>query len=430
MLDDSKCVSTCSEGEVEVNGICEKCQVENCKQCSPADSKSCSQCEKVMFTDPKTGVVECKETCPEGTYEDVDKKCYQCSSNCLSCGATGCNTCESGFLLENENCVEKCKLGSIERNGKCVECSDKKCEICNPLNESECTKCSSPYSLKGTECVEKCPQFEWMKQQITDDISECKRCIDKCQICNNQESCLSCEEGTYLKDGKCVTECGDNYVTRINTKECVKCTYPECKQCDPNNTNVCLECTKPYYLTPNDICVEVCLEGFYAKQNPSKACVPCSVEGCLTCSPQTVCEKCESPKVLLNNKCLLTCPSGYYMENGKCEECTEKSCTKCLASSPDQCIECAEPTQYLVGKKCDEKCGDNQYPFNGQCQECPATCSKCNNADSCTACKEPFILKIDKCVDSCNDGHVKVVDKCEKCTEKSCKTCDPAALDT
>ena len=50
-----------------------------------------------------------------------DYKCYNCSSNCLTCSdnADSCLTCDEGRILNFDYCVEVCPDKTYELDGKC-----------------------------------------------------------------------------------------------------------------------------------------------------------------------------------------------------------------------------------------------------------------------------------------------------------------------
>jgi hypothetical protein len=60
-----------------------------------ATSIVCDACEEGFYLDEEMGL--CGETCPLGTYENVDV-CSACGEGCADCvGPTECYTCHPGY---------------------------------------------------------------------------------------------------------------------------------------------------------------------------------------------------------------------------------------------------------------------------------------------------------------------------------------------
>jgi hypothetical protein len=65
---------------------------------------------------------------------------------------------------------------------------------------------------------------------------ECSKCIEGCKVCEDESSCVSCNEGYYISKES----------TNNENLVCVKC--PEgCTECLGLNT--CLKCDEGYFLT-------------------------------------------------------------------------------------------------------------------------------------------------------------------------------------
>ena len=83
----TKCIPLpCPDGTLEVDGQCQKCLVDNCKNC-PISTNVCGLCEKEKIL---VNEYKCGDSCPEGEYKELVKNeegyyyCEKCAdSNCL-----------------------------------------------------------------------------------------------------------------------------------------------------------------------------------------------------------------------------------------------------------------------------------------------------------------------------------------------------------
>ena len=87
---------------------------------------------------------------------------------------------------------------------------------------------------------------------------------------------------------------------------------------------------------------------------------------------------------------------------GKCKLKSEIKGCKSNISSIDGCLECE----------------DGYYLFEKECYQCPNECTTCINNDSCTSCKDEYVLINDKCTYYNNIKNCKSTNnsKCSKCS--------------
>ena len=112
----------------------------------------------------------------------------------------------------------------------------------------QCYNCIIGYYLTGTTCT------------------LCSTTMEGCSICSNSSICLSCVSGYYLytSDNKCHT-CTSNVTN--------------CQLCKFNTTSNVTECAE-------------CNEGYFL--NASNSCNFCTDSGCLSCSDNITCTRCQS----------------------------------------------------------------------------------------------------------------------------------------
>lgn len=66
----------CSEGNMNENGICEPCSVDNCASCEAENPNTCASCDFPF------DVIEGLCQCPAGRRIDSNGDCVKCLENC------------------------------------------------------------------------------------------------------------------------------------------------------------------------------------------------------------------------------------------------------------------------------------------------------------------------------------------------------------
>ncbi|GAB1219206.1 hypothetical protein ENUP19_0018G0040 [Entamoeba nuttalli] len=245
---DSLECSYCVDGYYLDEGKCKACKVELCDQCN--SPYTCNKCQEGYYWNEKectscpvipigcvgcSGINKCS-VCKEG-YHLVGNYCYENVEHCAVYSYEQCKTCEEGYYLSKGKClkgVEYCKRHSTDGK-KCVECSkgyylteDFKCSKC----DSKCSECEH----KSTYC-----EFDSLDEN-KEDVHPIR--MDHCTRASaDGQRCMSCDDKTYLKDGKCV-ECGD--------EKCYGCT-------EDNKCSVCAKTQEDFfngivYLPNNNHC--------------------------------------------------------------------------------------------------------------------------------------------------------------------------------
>ena len=241
----NQCVSSCTEGYYE-NRNTNQCDICNeiCLTCSnsPTFCTSCdSSSDNPVFIesentcksncDSVTLDGECVSSCPFNYFENEDKECVLCNTECQTCSFTQdhCLTCDAAGstpFLYLQTCISNCR----EFNEIGFE----------------------------FECINSCP-----KGFYDDNTSiSCISCPEYCLECENSENCLECNplsENNKLYNGDCLENCPSNTFTQLNT--CIECNE-SCKTCSDDTENNCLSCFDNFHLE-NGNCVEnidICTE--------------------------------------------------------------------------------------------------------------------------------------------------------------------------
>lgn len=182
--------------------------------------------------------------------------------------------------------------------------------------------------------------------------NKCVECKGNCLECSKKvDNCLSCEDGYYLYENKCISFCPDSQISINN--ECIDCQSP-CQSCS-KTINHCTTCIDGYYLY-NTQCLTNCPIGTYES---GKGCENCNSK-CKTCKDENTCDSCLDGYFFYNNMCYKECftlddpiNNKYFGKNHYdkvCTQCSESNCNKC-AEDFLICTECID-SYYLVNENC------------------------------------------------------------------------------
>ncbi|MBS6474211.1 MAG: hypothetical protein KH347_08215, partial [Acetobacter sp.] len=315
--------------------------------------------------------------CKDGYYPD-NGTCVSCKQkfgdNCEKCTPNKCTICDDGY--EPDPYTGKCKPKACPSgystsvtscgNGYTLKTNGysggSACGYCEP------NACPSEYSTSVTSC-NSCSTFS---QSGYSAGKPCGKCTPK--TCSS----VSCDESkgyTASTDSCGCTTCAEKACPSGYSTSVTSCTGNEkletngysggkaCGKCVPKETT----CAEQGYKTS-------CLQGY----TPLKR----------TTGSDGTCYECKC-----NNGYETTTPvNGYYcvpcgMKYGPCSKCNATACTQC--TSPYS----TNPT-----------CGSSQYKYYpiptgncAECRNCPANCTKCTDANTCTACAPGYTLKNGKC---------------------------------
>ena len=172
---------------------------------------------------------------------------------------TFCKKCEEGYFLSDDECLKKCEIGENE-----------KCNSCNPQYPQFCHSCNEKYYLpsKSNTICKKC------------EIDNCLECMGN----NSYTQCIKCENNYILSGGICLKNCeiGEN-------NKCLKCNE------EPGKINQC----------------SLCNNGFYLPEYNKTQCEKCLLNGCMTCSGnsiENICIKCENNlSAIYENGTIISC---------------------------------------------------------------------------------------------------------------------------
>ncbi|EAR81858.2 zinc finger lsd1 subclass family protein (macronuclear) [Tetrahymena thermophila SB210] len=433
-LNSQSCLS-CFDGFYLSNNQCFACQYP-CATCLTSSS-NCLTCQKDYIYQQQTN--SCSPIC----YNS----CKTCS---LPLSSSSCLSCYDGFFLNNNN----------------------ECQICQPpcqncvISANTCQSCIQNYTLNVTQslcfpiCDPPCLTCNQPKNS-----SACLSCIDGFFLFNNQ--CLNCQSpcASCIDSSSNCLSCIENYTFIQSQNYCSPNCDPSCKTCSsPNNNQSCLSCDDGFYLT-NDQCIQ-CQFPCLTCQNQSNNCQSCSVNYILDtlnnqCQP--ICDQtCKSCLLPLNSSSCLSCYEGFFFSNNQCLPCippcqtcqnSQKNCLSCeigynynpLTNYCDPiCDQTCQSCSLPYNKNACLSCFDGNFLLNNQCIPCQPPCLSCSNLSTCLSCQSSYIfnsdtnscslicpilctscqmsdLKVIQCL-SCQDGFYVSQYQCLAC-QTPCKTC-------
>lgn len=181
--------------------------------------------------------------------------------------------------------------------------------------------------------------------------NKCTECLTNCDSCINADTCTECKDKfDVVKDAGGVTTCqpcqtGTYFDSSKDTgKKCETC-LPDCAECDEEKVcKVCEDSFETYDAGAGVTGCRVCEKHKFWDGTGDKTCKECD-KNCKTCADSAV----------------------------KCQTCKDNAS---LQTSDNTC-------------KCNE--GYNE-DGNGDCQACSAECLQCDNPNTCTLCKDEFVL--------------------------------------
>jgi len=389
------------------------CENQNGK-CVYSDLANCLICRRPFLKFQG----KCYPECPDGYYNSGKGNCKPCAPQCENCSGPKngqCLSCRKNLFMNKGTCVSTCP-DDMAANAKkfCVKCGDN-CVRCKDI--TTCAKCAAEHFLKNGKCVPNCGLGFYPSYQP----NSCNICPTGCTECTSSKLCQSCAKGFFMKNGLCVRNCGEKYFANISTNTCDPCNIG-CLTC--NNSKTCLTCDKGLTFSKKTLlCENKCGKG---KVKINGACVPCGDKNCERCSPSNTneCLKCNGTTFLKFGKCLNSCGEGFYVDDKRrCQPCTKdcKICTK------DKCLQCFNNKVIFKENTCLIKCVDGYVKSGNVCVKCdnPAVCRRCkpNELGTCTKCYPGSVLYAGKCLNSCPPKFYKKGDVCAPCI-KGCEVCE------
>ncbi|CAD8195850.1 unnamed protein product [Paramecium pentaurelia] len=230
------------------------------------------------------GIIQGQEQCDHGNLIS-NHSCYLCQYSCIQfcliCQFGICLQCQHGFVINaNFNCEPLCGDGilipySTEQceltvNGvwdDCQECRFISIENCKTNYFTICLECEVGFQIQENICQPFCgdqlilDQYEDCDDgnlQSYDGCFNCKfQCIEDCNICEQGQCILRCEDGYEFVNNNCLSVCGDLILDQYEDCDdgnlqpydgCFNCKYSCPENCFDCYQGTCLECNYQYQL--------------------------------------------------------------------------------------------------------------------------------------------------------------------------------------
>jgi hypothetical protein len=208
-----------------------KCDDPNCQYCNQVYPNVCKKCATGFFLKNESCEFECgkdyiadvlRGMCQRKNIADstnIFSKAYSTGSCENKCGINSVNDCscslnckENGICCSDFTTIACEKIIDKSRVFKDCESSSPNCQFCeNTLGK--CNQCKIGFFLHDSKCYSKCPDDTYpdINNSICRLIKNCtvENCLD-CQSGSISE-CKQCARGTFLMNGKCLSECPMGY---------------------------------------------------------------------------------------------------------------------------------------------------------------------------------------------------------------------------
>lgn len=318
-------------------------------------------------------------------------------------------------------------------NATIIQC-DPSCKNCSGPSFFNCMSCNDGFVLvknplkKISACLTECPN-----QNYYVEGNECKKCMERCNLCEDSASCFFCDEA-YLyneKTKKCELNCPKHTFPNYVTNTCETCDV-SCLNCTSGARKDCVGCAVSTSFFSHDykevilingsrICSQQC-DDFGSTFNTKKGPVICCEKGsfyneslqkctycdesCETCYSWDGCWTCSPDYLRFEGKCVKECPKSYYLEPSwkSCQKCS-KSCIEC---TKEECLKCENGTYLDIGicrvnpcknsnlyddklQTCVEKCSEGTFQEGPYCRKCLPNCKICKGRLDDDDCLELII---------------------------------------
>ena len=200
-------------------------------------------------------------------------------------------------------------------------CNVENCVQCSSSSQSICLECLLPYKPSSQGCY------------LSDEARIQK--VTNCEIYNEEESCIKCNEGYHVFNGFCQANCRDDCIC-FEPYVCIGHQNEKSGISKERNTQSCGSYCR-YCYTYGD-CYD-CYDGYYLYYGE---CRICDINNCDSCDNSGYCTDCNS---------------GYYLSSGYCYECSSGckscssyySCTTCKSGYNKRNYKCERQTTSIVG---------------------------------------------------------------------------------
>ena len=236
----------CQVGYYNLNGICNKCS---------DVSTGCSECIYELTEGKKNGKIICKKCISDEYHLSANGICEKCQfQNCENChfnniGINECDKCNKGYYKNSKGECAKCKNIKI-KGGECEICSD------NQDTENTICICNNNFAYDGsTSCIE-CPDgCNTCKYNKESKKIECLNCFSN-YVLNSYKNCTYCgDKCEHMDDNRLFHNKKKLEVYYASSNNENNCSVDFCTTCVKDNPNKCSICNNNYEVNELGSCV-------------------------------------------------------------------------------------------------------------------------------------------------------------------------------
>ena len=405
-----------------------------CRQCK--DNKRCFLCLNGYSLLGKNDESETEEitctstTLTNGEYytKEVNQDtniyypCINKIDNCIKCSnANTCIECKEKYVVDDNNkckeIVENCKEYNIDKS--CKECKDN-----YGLIIEEITSCKLLSELENDVNQ----KYYYKVEGTPDYYVKCSYKIDKCEKCDDENTCKKCINNNSLNYGiigddysQCKDLSTNEYYFDIRTQQNLPCseTLNFCKKCSQIGEMIdCIECDSDDYVLIHDDIDECILKNTIQNDNSNNyfsddegnnyySCSNSlyhSVENCQKCNNKDTCLSCKNGYQIVGSNDLCISNSDlkknkYVLISGTYKACSEviKGCDIC--TNENTCTKCNIAFDLDIDDKCiPTSLALTRYYLDiptGKYKSCSSTidyCEECSSSTQCTRCISGYEL--------------------------------------
>ncbi|WOO80645.1 Proprotein convertase subtilisin/kexin type 5 [Vanrija pseudolonga] len=246
----------------------------HCSSCTgplPSDCLTCSDPRvrlhgDCVAYDSSSGICDSRLSGLNGTYvvDNAQGACNSCPGGCKDCHIPGyspqstyaslvCTTCQDGWLLEGNKCVETCSDGyfapqGLGKTGTCQAC-DSTCRTCAG-SATSCIACNAGFASNGANAIA--------------GNGTCTLCHPDCATCTaaSAGACKTCPSSRpVLSNGRCLPYCPKGLYWNAGSGLCTACDA-SCSSCQSSGGTSCTGCHDGYILSSGTCTPATCVGPF------------------------------------------------------------------------------------------------------------------------------------------------------------------------
>jgi len=199
-----------------------KCTLEHCHYCKrTSEGEVCNRCRDGWYMLNDICVEDCPPAMTKAGTNLFGRQCldpFTCKSgrSLNEEQATGCKCADPDDDSKPDADCHTCEFEAGKRGQKCTRCRSNKFLNTKTFTCDAPADCDGldnviPYKVGSYGAACRAPFTCTSKRDDQDEKCKCSKTLGKCVVCTwgfNGNNCITCGSNKYLKDGKCVDDCG------------------------------------------------------------------------------------------------------------------------------------------------------------------------------------------------------------------------------